>query len=140
MKPPKNDQKFYWTRHVWGKMLHYRISESLIRRIIRYPKRMEEGVAPETLAAMIPAGSVKRPQEVWVMYAKSKKSTPTPSGVGAPTSPTLRRGASENSKIVVITAWRYPGISPIRTQIPIPRDILSELDSVLKQLNNESDL
>ena len=122
MKPPKNDQKFYWTRHVLPKMLHYRISESLIRRIIRYPKRMEEGVALETMAAMIPAGSVKRPQEVWVMYAKSSNA----------------KIKSHSSKIVVITAWRYPGTSPVRTQIPIPRDILSELDDVLKQIQRES--
>lgn len=122
MKPPKNDAKFYWTRHVWGKMLHYRISESLIRRIIRYPKRMEEGVAPETLAAMIPAGSAKRPQEVWVMYAKSGKA----------------EVKNAKSKLIVITAWRYPGTSPVRTHVPIPRDILNELDGVLKQIQQES--
>ena len=70
MKPPKNDDKFYWTRHVADKMRYYGISESLIKRIIRYPKRLEEGVAPDTFAGMMPAGSVKRPQEIWVMYKK----------------------------------------------------------------------
>ena len=33
MKPPKNDDKFYWTRHVADKMRYYGISESLIKRI-----------------------------------------------------------------------------------------------------------
>ncbi len=127
MKPPKNDNKFYWTRHVWGKMVQYRISESLIRRIIRYPKRMEEGVAPDTLAAMIPAGSAKKPHEVWVMYAKHLKVQNEKLKVNG-----------HGSKVIVITAWRYPGISPVRTQVPVPRDILNELDDVLKQIQQES--
>ena len=62
---------------------------------------MEEGVAPDTVAVMQPAGH-KRPYEVWVMYQKKPK-------------------------IIVISAWRYPGISPVRAAIPIPEDILSEL-------------
>ena len=33
----------------------------------------------------------------------------------------------ENEKIRVITAWRYPGKSPIRGPIPIPEEILEEL-------------
>lgn len=116
-KRPKNDDKFYWTRHAADKMRHYGISESLIKRVIRYPKRMEEGVAPDTLAAMRPVGSVKRPHEAWVMYT----------GKG-------RLGGVRQSKVVIITAWRYPGVSPVRGQVPIPRDVLGELEEVMNEL------
>ena len=33
-------------------------------------------------------------------------------------------------KKVIITAWRYPGVSPIREAIPIPNDILEELKNI----------
>lgn len=73
-----------------------------MRRIVRSPKRVEEGVAPNTIAVMQPGG-YKRPYEIWAMYQK----------VG--------------SKLRVITTWRYPGVSPVRKQIPIPANILLEL-------------
>jgi len=39
-----------------------------------------------------------------------------------------------SSQKIIITAWRYPGVSPVRDQIPIPRDIIEELraEGVLK--------
>jgi len=59
---------------------------------------------------MQPAGSKKNPSEVWVMYVDigevAKLSIP---------------------KKKIITAWRYPGISPIGEPIPIPEEILSEI-------------
>jgi len=102
-KKPKNTSSLSWTNHVIGKMMHYKISEGLIRRVIRSPHRAEEGIAPNTIAVMQKTGSQKNPKEVWVMYIKN------------------------NSGKKVITAWRYPGISPVREQIPIPNDILDEL-------------
>lgn len=87
-------------------MRQYRVSEGLVRRIIKSPKRMEEGVAPDTFAVMQSAGH-KRPHEVWVMCQRMPK--------------------SQKSKIVIISAWRYPGVSKVRAPIPIPQDILSEL-------------
>ena len=127
MKPPKNDDKFYWTRHVANKMRYYGISESLIKRIIRYPKRLEEGVAPDTFAGMAPAGSPKRPQEIWVMYQKNAK----------------RKTKSEkllSGKIIIISAWRYPGISPVREKIPIPQDVLGEIEAAMKELKMDNEL
>lgn len=134
MKPPKNDDKFYWTRHVADKMRYYGISESLIKRIIRYPRRLEEGVAPDTFAGMMPAGSVKRPQEIWVMYAKkfkvkSEKFSPEANP------PLAEKVNSHRSRIVIISAWRYPGISPIREKIPIPQDVLGEIEEIMRELN-----
>jgi hypothetical protein len=91
-------------------MMHYGLSADRVKRVIRSPKRMEEGIAPGTLAAMQTAGSKKKPSEVWVMYAERKP------------------------KKVIITAWRYPGVSPVRDQIPIPADILAELKRELGEM------
>lgn len=103
---PKDDKKYSWTRHVVGKMQYYRLSESIVKRIIRSPKRVENGVAENTIACMIPKKS-KKPEELWVMYQQ--------------------KGQRKH----IITAWRYPGVSPIRDQIPIPQDILEELENLV---------
>lgn len=103
-KTPKNDKKYSWTMHVTGKMMYYGISEGLIKRVIRAPKRMEEGVAEGTIAVMQPTGT-KQQKEVWVMYQ-----------------------LLPDNKKKIITAWRYPGVSPVRSAIPIPDDILAELE------------
>ena len=129
MKPPKNDDKFYWTRHVADKMRYYGISESLIKRIIRYPKRLEEGVVPDTFAGMTPVGSPKRPQEIWAMYSKNSKLKVQNSKFKNP-----------NSRIIIISAWRYPGISPVREKIPIPQDVLGEIEEVIKELQRDNSL
>ena len=60
---PKDDKKYSWTRHVVGKMQYYRLSESIIKRIIRAPKRVENGIAENTVACMIPKRS-KKPELV----------------------------------------------------------------------------
>ncbi len=100
---PKNDAKYHWTQHVAMKMMFYGLTPDRVKRVIRNPKRSENGVAENTIAVMQPSTNIKKPTEVWVMYQK--------------------RG----TKKIIITAWRYPGISPIRDQIPIPADILAEL-------------
>src|SRR3989337_3164671 len=126
-KSPKNDDKFYWTKHSIDKMRYYGMSESLIKRIIRYPKRLEEGVASDTFAGMVPVGSSKRPQEIWVMYQKNAK----------------RKTQSEkllSGKIIIISAWRYPGISPVREKIPIPQDVLGEIEELMKELQRDNSL
>ncbi|MEX1064253.1 MAG: hypothetical protein WD898_03480 [Candidatus Paceibacterota bacterium] len=119
-KPPKDNERYKWTNHVKEKMMYYGISESLIKRIIRFPGRIEEGIAPETVAVMQPTSNKKKPQEVWVMYQDI-----------------LSRPSAENKAIMtqpkrrVISAWRYPGVSPIGKKIPIPDEILQELENVI---------
>lgn len=79
---------------------------------MRNHKRSENGIAEGTIAVMQPS-SAKAPagkawkEEIWVMYQASSK-----------------RGKGRK---IVITAWRYPGVSPVRDEIPIPIDILEEL-------------
>lgn len=111
-KLPRNDARYHWTQHVVRKMMHYGLSADRVKRVIRAPKRMEEGIAEGTLAAMSPYGRSREARqpgkphwkgEIWTMYA------------------------SRGNKKVIITAWRYPGVSPVRDQVPIPADILAEL-------------
>lgn len=101
-KFPKDNKLYRWTSHVKGKMLQYRLSESLVKRVVCSPKRTEEGIAPLTIAVMIPTVS-KKPSEIWVMYKKDRYQK------------------------VIISAWRYPGITPVGKKITIPNDIVEEL-------------
>jgi len=48
---------FAWTKHSEAKMRQYMLSESRVKRVIRNPQRVEEGIAPKTLASMQKAGS-----------------------------------------------------------------------------------
>ena len=85
----------YWTAHSRGKMRFYGLSEARVRRVIHSPKRLEEGVAPKTVAMMQIAGSKKHPYEIWVMLQD----------IG--------------TKRKVISAWRYPGLTKPRSEIAL---------------------
>jgi len=124
-KLPENDQKYEWTNHAKEKMVYYGISAALIKRVVRFPRRKEEGIAPDTIAVMQPAGSEKRPQEVWVMY---KPIGQRPIGKSQIPNPKTQL---EGEKKRIISAWRYPGISPVGKPIPIPDEILQELENVV---------
>jgi len=104
MKLISQQERFYWTKHVKNKMRYYRLSESRLKRVLHSPDRKELGIAPTTVAVMQKAGTKKHPTEIWLMYQKDK------------------------SKTKIITAWRYPGISPKRQPPPIPEDILWQLN------------
>lgn len=101
---PKDDKKYHWTQHIKDKMLFYGISEQKIKTILKSPDRHEEGIAPNTNAAMKRNDKPKRKEEMWVMYKK--------------------RGG----KSLMISAWRYPGKSKAGKEIPIPDDVLSEIE------------
>ena len=100
---PKNDSKYHWAQHCVRKMMFYGLTADRVKRIVRNPKRMEDGVAEGTLAAMQPSGTKQKPTEIWTMYQQ------------------------KGAKKIIISAWRYPGISPVGKTIPIPADILEEL-------------
>lgn len=107
-------------------MQYYGISESRIKRIIRYPRRIEEGVADNTIAVMQPADS-KRYQEIWVMYTLTKnKETKIENNEEEVAFKTWR---PNDSKIRIITAWKYPGKSPERD--PVPAEIIQEIQTLL---------
>ena len=106
---PRDGDKISWTKHVKEKMRFYQLSANRLKRILRHPKRTEKGIAPGTIAVMQPAGSKKHPIEIWLMYRYLK-----------------------NKSVRIISAWRYPGISPKGESIPIPEDILQELQELTK--------
>lgn len=109
------DKKYYWTNHALQKMRFYRLTESRIKKVLRSPQRVEEGVALGTVASMQPSGNKKRAEEIWVMWQKKIKNKE------------LRIKNGEYGKITIISAWRYPGTSPAGKPIKIPEDILEDL-------------
>lgn len=100
--------KFIWTHHSKEKMRYYRLTESRVKRIIRHPARVEEGIFEGAIAVMSPAEG-KKYSEIWALYLLAK--------------------TKDEKKIKIITAWRYPGRSPERD--PIPQEILREIKNIL---------
>ena len=97
--------KFIWTAHSRMKMRYYRLSEQLVKRVIKYPARVEKGVIDNGVAVMRPTQS-KKYSEIWVMYILSNK-----------------------GQIKIITAWRYPAKSPDKD--PVPAEILNEARAII---------
>ena len=122
-KLPKNSEQFVWTNHSIDKMRQYGLSEQRVRSVLHTPKRKEEGIAPNTSAVMQSTGTKKNPTEVWVMYQeinpKSETRNPKESFNSQFSIPKKRR---------IISTWRYPGISPIRTVPEIPDEVWAILD------------
>ncbi len=98
-------KKLHWTAHSRAKMRFYGLSEARVARIIHSPKRIEEGIAPKTIAMMQSAGSAKHPYELWAMIQDA------------------------NGKRTVISAWRYPGKT--KPGDPLPPEILREIRSAI---------
>jgi hypothetical protein len=123
----KIQQTYVWTHHAHDKMRYYRLTEARIKRIIRHPARIEEGIVEGAIACMQSAiasakgGSAfggkamagkgrKNYSEIWVMYAVKQK------------------------QIIIITAWRYPGKSPERD--PVPQKVLGEVRNIIAGIRN----
>lgn len=132
-KLPKSD-KYQWTKHSIFKMRQYGLSQQRVIRVICNPERTEIGVAKNTIAVMQPAGvkckNFKKTwnQEIWAMYQiKNSKSE-------ARNSKQLPNIKIQNSKLLlakklkIISAWRYPGVSPKNN--PIPEEILREIGDI----------
>ncbi len=94
-------KKLVWTKHSQAKMRYYGLSEARVKRVMNSPLRVETGIAPNTIAMLQKAGSVKHPYEIWTMIAEKKDA---------------RR---------VISAWRYPGRT--KPGEPLPEEILREI-------------
>jgi hypothetical protein len=130
-KDTKNTEKYEWTQHAVFKMKQYGLTAQRILRVVKNPQRTEEGIVKNTIAVMQPTslrtkdGKRVWSQEIWAMYqlrsrgAISKSQFPISKKI--PNSKTI-----SNHKLRIISAWRYPGVSPKRD--PIPEDILQELE------------
>ncbi len=126
------DERYLWTAHARQKMAFYRLTESRIKRIIRYPSRIEQGILETAVACMQPAtpetkqslplvarsassgfGRARgKDSEIWVMYVVVPARTGT-----------------KGCAIKIITAWRYPGKSPERD--PVPVIVLEEVRRII---------
>ena len=67
------------------KMRQYGLSEARVRRILHTPGRIEEGIAPKTIAVMQTVKSPTRTYELWVMIVE------------------------ERNRRRIISTWKYPG-------------------------------
>ncbi len=120
--------QYVFTLHSQYKMKQYGLSEQKVRGVIRNPKRREEGIVKNTVAVMQPVsiknigGKETWKQEVWVMYTLRKNEAISKSPF--PISKKIPDTAQHRLRI--ISAWRYPGMSPKRN--PIPEEILRELE------------
>ena len=137
LKIPKNTEKYHWTQHSIYKMRQYGLSPQRVVRVIRNPERTEVGIVENTIAVMQPSstrfknGKKTWSQEIWAMYQLRKvansKSEIQNSKNPHPTLSLLRRGGK--GKIKIISAWRYPGVSPKNN--PIPKEILREIQNIV---------
>ncbi|MDP2598783.1 MAG: hypothetical protein Q8P49_03060 [Candidatus Liptonbacteria bacterium] len=128
---PAFSKVLQWTFHARAKMRFYRLSEQRVKNVLHSPKRVEDGVAPKTVAMMQPvlvktiavltktvpakAGTPSHSaqsrnnvgrqetwtQEIWVMIENKRHET--------------RGKRQEVTKI--ISAWRYPGMTKPRSEI-----------------------
>lgn len=168
-KTPKNTDKYLWTAHVSEKMHYYGLSEQKVLGVIRNPKRIETGIAENTVAVMLPVGSIKKGpakpkwgrvvfggahreeeiseekkreetwnQEIWVMYQLKSKSqkfcpkfiygTKIESEIQNPELKKVQDKISSKKQLTIISAWRYPGVSPKNN--PIPEEIFREIEDM----------
>lgn len=115
--------QYQFTLHAQFKMKQYGLSDQRVKSVIRNPKRREVGIVPKTVAVMQPV-SIKKvdgkeiwKQEIWVMFVIKNSSSAPHTNYKIP---------NTANQIRVISAWRYPGVSPKRN--PIPEEILRELE------------
>jgi hypothetical protein len=139
-KLPKNNERYLWTLHSIEKMQFYGLSEQKVLGIIRRPKRKEEGIVKNTIAVMQPVspkvdgkGMVTWKTEIWAMYQLRKARKTKAQRLMFKNleikkliqNSKLKIENSANQQIRIISAWRYPGVSPKNN--PIPEDILREI-------------
>jgi hypothetical protein len=104
MKLLKKPKTLFWTNHSKEKMQFYKLSENRVKRVLNFPRRIEKGIAPNTIAMMQRGGSKKHPYEIWVMIQ------------------------DEKNRRKIISAWRYPGIT--KKGEPLPEEILREIKEI----------
>jgi len=92
------------------------LSEGRIKKIFLSPHRVERGIAPDTTASMQRNDTKKRKEEIWVMWNKNVKCQ--------------KSNVKSSGKIIIISAWRYPGVSPVGKKIEIPEDVLADLRDI----------
>lgn len=121
-------EKYQWTNHSLIKMKYYGLSQQRIKRVIKNPERIEEGIVEKTIASMQTSGSSKHPYEIWAMYQIGNFKPKIPNSKKIQ-SYKLKVLNPINRRIRIISAWKYPGTSPKNN--PIPEEILKEIISLI---------
>jgi len=133
-KLPKNNDRYQWTLHSIEKMKFYGLSEQKVLGIVKRPKRKEEGIVKNTIAVMQPVsvkmdakGKVSWKTEIWAMYQTRKARKSKVSSLKSKEELKMQffQKLLNPDKIKIISAWRYPGVSPEHN--PIPEEILREI-------------
>lgn len=125
----------HFTNHALFKMAFYGLSEGRVRRVIKSATRVEEGIAPDTVAMMQPS-SIKTKQgvktwsqEIWVMVATGENARRQVNN-----NKTQQKNLPTNKKrLIIISAWRYPGMS--KSRIGLPQAVLDEINEALSTLS-----
>lgn len=122
-RPSMNSGRYLFTLHAEYKIREYHLSRQRVTRVIRSPRRTEEGIVPDTVAVMQPSSTKKVQgkeiwtQEIWVMYKINSRSNNKSSKL---------ESILNQPQLKIISCWRYPGVSPQRD--PIPAEILREIE------------
>lgn len=129
--------EYVWTQHAEWKMKYYGLSKQKVSGIIKRPDRVQTGIAGKGTTAAMQAVSPKIvdgkkvwKQEIWTMYQKkrAKKNLNIVSGEQSEQVARLQRMLNKDGEIRIISAWRYPGVSPKNN--PIPDEILREMEEL----------
>lgn len=110
------EKNLIFTEHAKFKMHYYGLSESRVKRVLRNPERVEEGIAEGTVAMFQTNKTSSKPYEVWVMATRSKNKE---SGI-------MNR---ETTSTKIISAWKYPGKT--KPGEPLPSAILREVKEAI---------
>ncbi len=120
--------QIYWTAHAKKKIRYYKLSESRVKRVLNYPKRIEEGIAENTVAMMQSGGTAKNPYEIWIMAQESKPKSAR--SKTAKEKEIIEQLGLKQKTIKIISAWKYPGTT--KPGEKLPEEILRELRSALE--------
>ena len=118
----------HWTHHSKDKMRFYKLSEQRVRRVLHSPKRVEEGIAPDTMALMQPT-SIKSSYAISASNIRSSPGRAESKREENWTQEIWVMVQDKGMKRKIISAWRYPGKT--KPGEPLPRAILFEIEEAL---------
>jgi len=94
-------------------------------RIFRSPERVEEGIAERTIGAMRTrkkGGNKKGEEEIWIMYRANESRVKN-----YELSEEAKNKGEKRARVIMISAWRYPGKTKPGERPEIPMEIIDEL-------------
>jgi len=118
-----------WTHHARAKMNFYKLSEARVLRVLNSPKRIEDGVAPKTVAMMQPTSLTFKidkgvvSSDVPHPHLERGRKTQSVSGSTKETWTQEIWVMTEDSSNhrTIISAWRYPGKTKPRSEISLAK-------------------